>query len=849
GRDVTRGYVSSQNYLWPQDELLRTVGGGFGGGGAYAGYKLYEDLLQDDRVFSTLQQRRSALIARETEVVPGGESRQDKAAADAVAEMLEHVRWDTVTERMHYGVHYGYSVAECLWARDGSHWALDRIAVRNRRRFVFDVDYRPLLVTSESPMGEELPDRKFWTFATGADNDDEPYGRGLGYYLYWPVWFKKNQMKFWLTALDKFGSPTVKGTWGKGATPAERAALLRAARAVHNDSAIVIPEGMMLELLEAKRSGSIDYEAFHQRMQEIITMVVLSQTMTSEDGSSQSQAEVHMEVRKELVRADAHLICDSFNRGPVTWLTEWNFPGAAIPKVRRVMDDPPDTSALAQRDHRIRQMGYRPTKEYVERVYGIEVEEAPMPAPQPGGGEPEPDDGADLAEGDGPVRDAMNAWEEEARGTVGPKVDAWAAQARSRLGQAESLADFARWIEGAAAEVGVGEAADALAGALAAANLTGRLDVEENPADLADEGTARLPFDEQIEFLRGKLSIPTRAWTDLWQSQHDVAFTVAGAARDELLSDLRGAVDAAVADGETLASFRKRFDGIVAKHGWSYNGGRDWRTRVIYGTNLRTSYAAGRWQQLQAVRRSRPYWRYRHSPASVTPRHQHVEWDGLVLRADDPWWRTHYPPNGWGCNCYVEALSEREVRRLGKDGPDEAPALDEREVTVGSGPGARTVDVPAGIDPGFAYAPGRSVVGDAQRIAIDAAQRRARSAASDAARLAELRIIQSSQAAGFDSDAFRRFIRSSEARDAQEWAVAMVSRERLREIDLDSGALAVRLSSDTAATPGTGRAGRSTPLLTGSACSQSSITESGPRTGPTTAFCGSTTRASRGGSP
>ncbi|MYG13508.1 MAG: DUF935 family protein, partial [Gammaproteobacteria bacterium] len=523
--------------------------------------------------------------------------------------MLEHVRWDTVTERMHYGVHYGYSVAECLWARDGAHVALDRIAVRNRRRFVFDVEYRPLLVTSESPMGEELPDRKFWTFATGADNDDEPYGRGLGYYLYWPVWFKKNQIKFWLTALDKFGSPTAVGKWGKGATPAERAALLRAARAVHNDSAVVLPEAMMLELLEAKSSGSIDYEAFHQRMQEIITMVVLSQTMTSEDGSSQSQAEVHMEVRKELVRADAHLICDSFNRGPVTWLTEWNFPGAAIPKVRRVMDDPPDTSALAQRDHRIRQMGYRPTKEYVERVYGIEVEEAPMPAPQPGGGEPEPDDGADLAEGDGPVRDAMNAWVEEARGTVGPKVDAWAAQARSRLGQAESLADFARWIEGAApTEIGVDEAADALAEALAAVTLAGRSDVEDGPTDLADtdladEGTARLPFSEQVDFFRRKLSLPTKAWTDIWQSQHDVAFVVAGAARDELLSDLRGAVDAAIADGETLASFRRRFDGIVAEHGWSHSGGRDWRTRIIYGTNLRSSYSAGRWEQMQAVKR------------------------------------------------------------------------------------------------------------------------------------------------------------------------------------------------------------------------------------------------------
>ena len=526
----------------------------------------------------------------------------------------------------------------------------------------------------------------------------------------------------------------------------------------------------------------------------------MSQTMTTEDGSSQSQAQVHMDVRKEIVRADAHLICDSFNRGPVAWLTEWNFPGAAAPKVRRVMDEPPDTNQLAERDAKIRQMGYRPTKDYVEQAYNIEVEDAPMPAVPPGGGEPGAGDGADLAEGDGPIRDAMAAWVEEARGTVGPKIDAWAAQARSRLREAESLGDFAAWIEGAPEAVGVGDAAEALAEAFAAANLSGRLDVDSNAVDLADEGTARLPFDEQIEFLRGKLNVPTRAWTDLWQAQHDVAFVVAGAARDELLSDLRGAVDAAVAGGETLASFRKRFDGIVAMHGWDYNGGRDWRTRVIYGTNLRTSYAAGRWQQLQAVKASRPYWRYRHSPISATPREQHVAWDGLVLRADNPWWRTNYPPNGWGCNCYVEALSEGDLKRLGKDGPDRAPALNAREVTVGSGPGARTVEVPEGLDPGFAYAPGRSVVGDAQRVAIDAVQRRARSAAAGAARLAERRIVQSSFAAGFDSEQFGRFIRDSRPQDAQEWAVAVVSRERLREIDLDGDALAVRLSSESAAT-------------------------------------------------
>ena len=280
----------------------------------------------------------------------------------------------------------------------------------------------------------------------------------------------------------------------------------------------------------------------------------------------------------------------------------------------------------------------------------------------------------------------------------------------------ETLAYFAGWLESGAIDIDIEDAVESLAEMLAAAHLTGRYDVEITPVDLVDEQTARLPFQEQIAFFRDKLNIPTRAWTDLWQQQHDVAFVVAGAARDDLLADLRESVDAAIAEGETLASFRKRFDATVAKHGWDYNGGRDWRTRVIYGTNLRTSYAAGRYQQLQAVKSTRPYWRYRHSAASLEPRHKHLAWDGLVLPADDPWWNTHYPPNGWGCNCYVEALSLRDLERLGKDGPDRAPGLDEREVTVGQGPDARTVTVPDGIDPGFAYAPGASPEGDAERI-------------------------------------------------------------------------------------------------------------------------------------
>lgn len=226
---------------------------------------------------------------------------------------------------------------------------------------------------------------------------------------------------------------------------------------------------------------------------------------------------------------------------------------------------------------------------------------------------------------------------------------------------------------------------------------------------MADVAYGSLPFAEQIAFFRRKLNVNTQSWLDVWQKAHDHAFMVAGANRDDLVLDFRQAVDAAIANGETLEQFRKRFDSIVAKYGWDYNGGRNWRSRVIYETNLRTSYAAGRWQQLQSIKQRVPYWEYVHSDAVQHPRPQHLAWNGLVLSADDPWWHSHFPPNGWGCQCTVRGRSKRDLADMGKSGPDQAPPIDMQSVTVGqrSPGGPRDVETPAGVDPGFGYAPGR----------------------------------------------------------------------------------------------------------------------------------------------
>lgn len=214
-----------------------------------------------------------------------------------------------------------------------------------------------------------------------------------------------------------------------------------------------------------------------------------------------------------------------------------------------------------------------------------------------------------------------------------------------------------------------------------------------------------LPFREQIEFFRRKLNVPTQTWTDIYSQEHDWAFVVAGADRNDLVAAFRTAVDKAIAGGGTLESFRNDFDRIVRDFGWDYNGGRNWRSRVIYETNLFSSYSAGRYAQLVAG--NFPYWQYHHSGAEH-PRPEHLAWDNLVLPSGDPWWGTHFPINAWGCQCSVSGLTEYDVKALGLN-IDTAPAveLETRQIGQRSPGGPRTVQVPRGIDPGFEYTPGK----------------------------------------------------------------------------------------------------------------------------------------------
>lgn len=443
----------------------------------------YAKLSRDDQVCSLMQQRQDALIAAEWEVVPGGEEARDEEAADFLREQLSELSWDSVTRKMHKGVMYGYSVAECMWGRDGGRITLDDIRVRKPWRFGFGKNGElKLRVLAETRL---MPERKFWVATWGADDDDSPYGTGLGYHLWWPCYLKRNGAKFWSAFLDKFGTPSTKATYPNGATEEEKETALRAARALRSESAVAMPEGFEIQILEASGKGTASYEEFLKYWDDAIAKIILGQTGTTRQGQYAGTGDVLEGVKAEMIKADADLLCESFNRGPAVWLTEWNFPGAKAPRVWRRVVNARAARAEAERDRATYELGLELSEEEISRRYGDAWQRragasfsnigsnAGTSADSPGASFAEREDGEADREKDEPG-ELAGQLAEVADPHVSGMVEAIRRELDDVLAGGGSFAEFSARLSGLYPVLDTADLTEALEGAFLAANLAGR---------------------------------------------------------------------------------------------------------------------------------------------------------------------------------------------------------------------------------------------------------------------------------------------------------------------------------------------------------------------------------------
>lgn len=379
-----------QKLLTPSDQTLRLRGA--------RGISTYDEIRRDPHAFALLQKRVLEVCSRAWRVDPASDARKDRKAADLVESQLKGINFDRLTRGLLGAVLKGFSVAEVIWENRGGIWTVARAPVRKQRRFAFTVDgeLRHLARTAGFE-GEPVPDRKFIIHRHSIeDDDDDPYGTGLGSVLYWPAWFKRQVLGNWLRGSERFASPTAHGTYSGAFDQDKQRELMDALRSLANDTAIVTPDGVAINLLEAKNSGGGDVlEALSRYLDEVMSEAVLGETLSTNSGQrgARSLGEVHNEVRQAIAKADSDLISETLNHSLVQWIIDINMPGAGYPTVWRDFSAEEDLDKKASRDKTIHDMGYRPkTADYINETYGGDwVETSQKQADNPSSGIPLPD--------------------------------------------------------------------------------------------------------------------------------------------------------------------------------------------------------------------------------------------------------------------------------------------------------------------------------------------------------------------------------------------------------------------------------------------------------------------------
>lgn len=236
------------------------------------------------------------------------------------------------------------------------------------------------------------------------------------------------------------------------------------------------------------------------------------------------------------------------------------------------------------------------------------------------------------------------------------------------------------------------------------------------------------PPADVLRFFRDKQLRPRFSWLDVWGQEHAYAFTVAKATEADVINAFRGAIDRALERGVPFEAFRRDITGELQRIGWArprevrdpitgevarvdFTSPR--RLRTIFWSNMRSARAAGQWERAQRAKGMLPYFLYVETTAR-DPRQEHLGWVGIILPVDHEFWRTHFPPNGWGCLCAVRQIGRAEAKRLlgrppvadgisYRDTPPEASTRPFRNRRTGE-----VSQVPVGIDPGWHTNPGLS---------------------------------------------------------------------------------------------------------------------------------------------
>ena len=415
-------------------------------------------------------------------VTAATDSPEDEKIADDVRRLVSQPAFtDDYVLDLSDALGKGFSVVETLWDFSERQWWPQGYRWRDQRYFVIDRrDGETLrLKDGTNLQGIDLPAFQF-TIHHPKLKSGLPIRGGLARLAAWAFLFKSYTLKDWMAFLEVYGMPFRVGRYGKGTSPEERRVLLKAVRQLSTDAAAIIPREMDIEFIEAKGgSGNAVFSAKAEYLDKQISKGVLGQTMTSDDGASMAQAQIHENVRMDIARADARQLAATVNRDLVQPFVDLNHgPRDKYPKVEWPISEPEDVKALSEALEKLVPLGLKVSMSDIRSKLALdepdddaEVLTAPAAPTPPTENQPEPPETARLKpcphcgevhtaateqnELDALAEDALADWQADLEPLLKPLRDLFE--------RATSYADLENGLDDLIAKMDAGPLADRLA--------------------------------------------------------------------------------------------------------------------------------------------------------------------------------------------------------------------------------------------------------------------------------------------------------------------------------------------------------------------------------------------------
>lgn len=361
----------------PQDDLLIQKGGA-------QALNIYQRLLFDSNVQAAWLKISQEITSREIVIESASDLPGDLAVRDFVEEQIRDLPIDEIFRGLLEAYVVGLSVGEVMWRKTSSGIKAYDVRMRDARRFRFmeaedaDMGFSMRMVTRESMYeGVELPARKFVTFRYWTQANGDPYGCGLGRILYPLVKFKRRALESQLLYSDRFANPTAVATAPLSATTQEIDTLYSHLSNLSQETALVLPEGYNLDFINP--AGSPDtFTSIRDSITKEINMLLTGEDETGNaDSGSRASSEVALKVREVRAKELSELLCETLNESLVRWIVDLNYgTNVVAPKIRRDFKlDEKSTLTMTDVGTMIEKVGFRPTREWVQDTFRVELEE------------------------------------------------------------------------------------------------------------------------------------------------------------------------------------------------------------------------------------------------------------------------------------------------------------------------------------------------------------------------------------------------------------------------------------------------------------------------------------------